>query len=67
MVVDVEEWLETHRRGMGGDSEQAAEASHGTFSKLWESCQVRDEESVAFLMNGLSAGMQFNSDNTNGI
>ena len=48
-------------------TEQAVEASHGTFSKLWESYQVRDEESVAFLKNGLSAGLQFNSDNTNGI
>ena len=43
------------------------EASHGRFSKLWESYQVRDEDSVAFLENGLAVGLQFNADNTNGI
>jgi hypothetical protein len=43
MAVHLEEWLDTHSRGMGDDSEQAVEASHGRFSKLWESYQVRDE------------------------
>ena len=27
----------THGRAMGEDSEQSVEASHGRFSKLWES------------------------------
>ena len=50
---------------MGEDSEQALEASHGRFEKLWESYQVRDEDSDAFIQNGLAAGLRFNSNNTN--
>ena len=65
MSVHVEEWVDTHRRAMGEDSEQALEASHGRFEKLWASYQVRDEDSDAFLQNGLAAGLQFNADNTN--
>ena len=67
MAVHIEEWLDIHMRPMGDDSEQAVEASHGRFSKLWESYQVRDEDSSAFLKNGLAVGLQFNADNTNEV
>ena len=62
--VHVEEWVDTHRRAIGEDMEQVLEASHGRFEKIWESYQVRDEDSDAFLHNGLAAGLHFNSDNT---
>ena len=31
MAVHVQEWVETHGRAMGEDSEQSVEASHGRF------------------------------------
>ena len=65
MATHIEEWLESHGRSMGDDSEQALESSHGRFSKVWESYQVRDENSEAFLKNGLAAGLHFNADNSN--
>ena len=67
MATHIEEWVETHGRSMGDDSKQALEASHGRFSKVWESYQVRDEDSDSFLKNGLAAGLQFNADNTNRV
>ena len=67
MAVHVEEWLETHRRAMGEDSEQSVEASHGRFRQLWESYSVKDEASSAFMKNELAVGLQFNADNTNAI
>ena len=63
MAVHIEEWVETHGRAMGEDSEQSVEASHGRFSKLWESYIVRDETSHAFMQNGLAVGLHFNADN----
>ena len=64
MATHIQEWLATHSRALGDDSEQALESSHGRFSKVWESYQVRDENSDAFLKNGLAAGLHFNADNT---
>ena len=64
MATHIQEWLATHRRALGDDSEQALESSHRIFSKVWESYQVRDENSDAFLKNDLAAGLHFNADNT---
>ena len=64
LAVHVEEWISSHQRSLELDSEQALEASHSIFLKLWNSYCVKDEDSSAYEKNGLAVGLKFNADNT---
>ena len=56
MVAEhVVEWVDKHGRALGKESEQAVEAIHAVFDKLWNSFKVTDYESSAYLNNGLKA------------
>ena len=63
LTVHVEQWLERHQQGLGLLCEQALEAAHHIFKRLWENFKVTDEESKFFLEAGLRALLKFNADN----
>ena len=52
-------------RALGKESEQAVEAIYAVFDKLWNYFKVTDDESSAYLNNGLKTILKINADQTN--
>ena len=59
----VETWVDRNQDSLGSFSEQALEALHHLFKKVWENYKVKDETSKAYQQSLLQAGLKFNSDN----
>jgi hypothetical protein len=56
----IHDYIQLTGKGLGEGSEQALEASHHAFKKVWERFWVKDSQSTAYMKNYLQAVITYN-------